>query len=38
MNLFITKPVSSGEPTLRRVLTARQLVLPGLGGILRSGN
>jgi basic amino acid/polyamine antiporter, APA family len=43
MNLFITKPVSSGEPVdagepaLRRVLTARQLVLLGLGGMIGAG-
>jgi APA family basic amino acid/polyamine antiporter len=43
MNLFITKSVSSGdtvdpgEPTLKRVLTARQLVLLGLGGMIGAG-
>jgi APA family basic amino acid/polyamine antiporter len=43
MNLFITKPVSAGdpadagEPTLKRVLTARQLVLLGLGGMIGAG-
>ena len=43
MTLFITKPVSSGiagdarEPALKRVLTARQLVLLGLGGMIGAG-
>jgi APA family basic amino acid/polyamine antiporter len=43
MNLFITKPVSSGvrvdagEPALKRVLTAKHLVLLGIGGVIGAG-
>jgi APA family basic amino acid/polyamine antiporter len=43
MTLFITKPVSSGnpgdarEPALKRVLTAKQLILLGLGGMIGAG-
>ena len=43
MNLFITKPVSSGarvdagEPALKRVLTAKHLVFLGIGGVIGAG-
>ncbi len=43
MNLFITKPFSpsvhadAGEGGLKRVLTARQLMLLGIGGVIGAG-
>jgi APA family basic amino acid/polyamine antiporter len=45
MNLFRTKPVAAvmdaeaaaGEPTLKRVLTARHLVLLGIGAVIGAG-
>jgi len=43
MNLFITKPASSGDhvdadrPALKRVLTAKHLVLLGIGGVIGAG-